>query len=169
MDYFLTSARLGFRCWTEADLPIALELWGNPEVTALIGGPFTSEQVHSRLIHEIVQMTRYGFQYWPLFLLEDDRNVGCAGLRPYQPEREVLEFGVHLRHAFWGLGLASEASRAVIDYAFGCLGAVALFAGHHPSNAISRKLLLKLGFVQTHEELYPPTGLMHPSYLLSRR
>lgn len=114
-------------------------------------------------------MTRYGFQYWPLFLLEDDRNVGCAGLRPYQPEPEVLEFGVHLRQAFWGQGLASEASRAVIDYAFGCLGAVALFAGHHPSNAISRKLLLKLGFVQTHEELYPPTGLMHPSYLLSRR
>jgi hypothetical protein len=29
--------------------------------------------------------------------------------------------------------------------------------------------LLKLGFVRTHEELYPPTGLLHPSYWLPKR
>ena len=61
-----------------------------------------------------------------------------------------------------------EAGRAVINYGFASLRADALFAGHHPANANSRRVLEKLGFTFTHEELYPPTGLMHPSYLLAR-
>jgi len=43
-----------------------------------------------------------------------------------------------------------------------------LFAGHHPENHASRRILSKLGFRLTHEEFYPPTGLLHPSYLLPR-
>ncbi len=134
-----------------------MDLWGNPEVTALIGGPFTPEMVNSRLTREINQMNECGLQYWPCFQLHDSQHAGCAGFRPYRSEQKVFEFGVHLRRAFWGQGLAYEASRAMIDYAFDVLGAHALFAGHHPSNAASRKLLLKLGFIHTHEELYPPT------------
>jgi [ribosomal protein S5]-alanine N-acetyltransferase len=33
-----------------------------------------------------------------------------------------------------------------------------IFAGHHPENEGSGRLLAKLGFVYTHDELYPPTG-----------
>jgi ribosomal-protein-alanine N-acetyltransferase len=169
MDYFLKSARLGFRCWSEQDLPLAQELWGDPSVTALIGGPFTPEMVRSRLAKEIAHRQASGVQYWPVFLLDDDQHVGCAGLRPYRIEEGVYELGFHLRRVFWGQGLAHEAAQAVIDYAFGTLGAHALFAGHHRANQASRGLLLKLDFIHTHEELYPPTGLMHPSYLLGRR
>jgi len=110
-----------------------------------------------------------GVQYWPIFLLDGGQHVGCAGLRPYRSERRVYELGVHLRRAFWRQGLAKEAAQACIDHAFGVLGAEALFAGHHPANEASRQLLLQLGFVHTHDELYPPTGLMHPSYWLSTR
>jgi hypothetical protein len=28
---------------------------------------------------------------------------------------------------------------------------------------------MKLGFVYTHDELDPPTGLVHPSYLLAKK
>lgn len=169
MDYFLTSTRLGFRLWTEKDLPLAMALWGDPDVTAFIGGPFTPDVVRTRVEQEIAQMQACGLQYWPVFLLEGNQHVGCAGLRPYRAEKRVHEFGVHLRRDFWGCGLAQEAARTVIDYAFTVLGAEALFAGHHPANEASRRLLLKLGFVLTHEELYPPTGRMHPSYLLRKR
>lgn len=168
MNYFLKSRRLGFRCWTPEDLPLAIELWGDPEVTALIGGGFTPEMVRLRLATEIEQMRKYEMQYWPLFLLAGDQHVGCAGLRPYRMEERVYELGIHLRRAFWRKGLAMEAGRAVIDYAFSTLRAEALFAGHHPSNLASRELLLRLAFVRTHDELYPPTGLMHPSYLLRK-
>ena len=37
-----------------------------------------------------------------------------------------------------------EAGRAAIEYGFGRLGAKAIFAGHHPENVASRKVLLNL-------------------------
>lgn len=169
MDYFLTSAHLGFRCWSHEDLPLAMGLWGDPEVSAQIGGPFNPQIVHSRLMNEIAGMQQYGLQYWPSFLLEGDTHVGCAGFRPYNAEQRIYEFGVHLRPAFWKRGFAKESASAMIAYGFDVLGAEALFAGHHPANDASRNLLLQLGFVRTHEELYRPTGLMHPSYLLDKK
>jgi [ribosomal protein S5]-alanine N-acetyltransferase len=168
MKYFLTSRRLGFRCWTDGDLQLATELWGDPAVTALIGGPFTEQMVRARLAKEISQMRERGVQYWPIFRLDSGQHVGCAGLQPYRSKQRVYELGIHLRRAFWRQGLAQEAAQACIDYAFRVLSAEALFAGHHPANEASRQLLLRLGFVRSHEELYPPTGLMHPSYWLAR-
>ena len=69
--------------------------------------------------------------------------------------------------ACWGRGLATEGARAVMAHAFDELQTTALFAGHNPANDVSRRLLGKLGFRLTHEELYEPTGLQHPSYLLT--
>jgi hypothetical protein len=37
-----------------------MELWGNPEVTSLIGGPFTPEMVRTRLAKEIALMQECG-------------------------------------------------------------------------------------------------------------
>jgi len=143
-------------------------LWGDPEVSALIGGPFNPQMVRSRLMNEIADMQECGLQYWPSFLLDGDIHVGCAGFRLYDAEQRIYELGVHLRPAFWKRGFAKESARAMMEYGFDVLGAEALFAGHHPANDASRNLLLGLGFVPTHEELYRPTGLMHPSYLLHK-
>jgi [ribosomal protein S5]-alanine N-acetyltransferase len=162
----MVTGRLGFSEWSCHDLPLACALWGDPRVTALMGGPFSDEQVLSRLAWEIESASANGFQYWPIFQLPDGEHVGCAGLRPYRPDEGVLELGFHLRPAFWGQGLAAEAGRAVIDFAFCSLDAQALFAGHHPENAASRRVLLKLGFRYSHDEYYEATGLLHPSYLL---
>ena len=167
VEYFLRTERLGFRRWTEADLGLALGLWGDAEVTRLIGGPFSKEQVQERLSLEISSQRVYGVQYWPVFLLSGGEHLGCCGLRPYKPDQRVFEIGVHIRTAHRGHGYAPEAAQAVIAYAFDRLGAAGLFAGHNPANVTSRRLLEKLGFAYTHEEFYPPTGLNHPSYLLT--
>jgi RimJ/RimL family protein N-acetyltransferase len=166
MDYFLKSQRLGFRCWQSEDLPLAMKLWGDRKVSTLLGGPFTPEQVRERLAQEIARMHEHGVQYWPLFLLDGDRHAGCAGLRPWGDKPHVYELGFHLRGDFWGQGLATEAARTVIDYAFATLSASALMAGHHPSNRASRKVLLKLGFVYQGMLFYPPTGIVEPIYRL---
>jgi ribosomal-protein-alanine N-acetyltransferase len=167
--YFLRSERLGFRPWTEDDLDLALGLWGDPQVTRWIDsrGRFSEQRVRERLLQEISMERQHGVQYWPVFLLETKAHVGCCGLRPYGEERGILEIGVHIRLDCWGRGYATEATRAVIAYAFNVLGAKALFAGHNPKNTASRALLKKLGFTYTHDELYEPTGLNHPSYLLT--
>jgi RimJ/RimL family protein N-acetyltransferase len=164
--YFLQSQRLGFRQWSRADLSLAQALWGDAEVTRFIGGPFSPETIQERLNMEIELSSRYNVQYWPIFLLKTQQHAGCAGLRPYRPENSIFELGVHLRPAYWGRGLAEEAALTVIKFAFESAGAKALFAGHHPTNSASQRLILKLGFRRTHEQFYPPTGLNHPSYLL---
>ncbi len=168
MEYFLTSARLGFRYWTADDLPLALELWRDPAVTGLIGGPFSPDAVQSRLTREIEKEKSFGIQYWPVFLLENGRHAGCAGLRPYRQGPKIVELGIHLRPAFWSQGFAEEAARCLMDYAFDYVDAAALFAGHHPDNSGSRKLVQKLGLVYQGDRHYIPTGLMHPTYLLRR-
>lgn len=122
----------------------------------------------ARLGREIDTMQKAGVQYWPKFWLADGEFVGCGGLRPYKPEAQILELGFHLLPAYWGKGVAIEAGQAVISFAFDERHAKVLFAGHHPGNAASRRALEKLGFRFTHEELYPPTGLLHPSYILTR-
>jgi RimJ/RimL family protein N-acetyltransferase len=165
--YFLLSERLGFRTWSEADIELAMGLWGDPEVTRLIGGPFSREQVQERLSREMATMQSHGIQYWPIFLLATGEFAGCCGLRPYKSEGGIYEVGVHLRKAFWGQGYAPEATQTAMEYAFHTLGVKALFAGHNPGNAASRRVLEKLGFRYTHDEYYPPTGLDHPSYLLT--
>src|SRR5713226_9574562 len=165
-SYFLKSTRLGFRCWTEEDLPLALALWGDPEVGRFIGGPFSPQKVKERLTEHIAMMKTHNTQYWPVFLLAGSEFVGCGGLRPYQPEKKIHELGFQLLPAYWGRGFAKEAGEALIDFAFGTLGAKGLYAGHHPENAASRKVLVKLGFRYTGEEFYPPTGMVEPTYLL---
>jgi [ribosomal protein S5]-alanine N-acetyltransferase len=168
--YFLTTERLGFRSWQPEDIDLALALWGDPVVSRFIhaGGPPSPAAIEARLAREISMQAEHGIQYWPIFLLDGGAHVGCAGLRPYRPEQGILEIGVHLRPAFFRQGIAVEAARAVIAHAFEKAGAQALFAGHNPDNIASRAMLQKLGFRYTHDELYPPTGLMHPSYLLAR-
>jgi [ribosomal protein S5]-alanine N-acetyltransferase len=166
--YFLKSPRLGIRHWTKEDLTLALAVWGDSAVTRFVGGPFSAEQVAQRLDQEIASQNTYGIQYWPIFLLETGEHVGCAGMRVYNLEEKIYAMGFYLRPKFWGRGFSTEAGRSVITYAFDTLVASALFAGHHPENAASKKVLAKLGFQFTHKQLYPPTGLEHDSYLLKR-
>lgn len=166
-DYFLRSDRLGFRCWAEDDLNLALGLWGDSAVTEWIGGPFSTEKVKERLSKERAQMVSSCVQYWPLFLLDNGEHVGCAGLRPYDAANHVYELGFHIRSKYWRQGFALEAAGAVIEYAFNNLSARGLFAGHNPKNLASAQLLRKLGFKYIRDEYYAPTGLQHPSYMLS--
>ena len=175
-DYFLRTARLGFRHWKNEDLPLAMAIWGDPEVTRFVGGPFSPAQVMERLEREIANHEQYGVQYWPIFLLAGGEHAGCAGLRPPRLVRETahaakrgaqeLEMGFYLRPGLWGMGLAEEAGRGIIEYAFTVTAAGSLFAAHHPQNVASGRVLAKLGFRFTHEELYPATGEMHRAYRL---
>lgn len=165
--YFLKTERLGFSEWTENDLGLAAQLWGNAEVTRFIcaSGQFSEDDIASRLAKEIENSRNYHVQYWPVFSLPSDELVGCCGLRPYSANQ--YELGFHLLPAFWGQGYATEAAKCVIGYAFSVLKATALFAGHNPNNTASAKVLSKLGFTYVRDEFYEPTGLYHPSYELS--
>lgn len=163
------TARLRFAWWEDVDQALARALYSNVKVTELIGGPFDDAQIAGRLAEQRRTRSEHGIQYWPIFLSETNSFVGCCGLRPRTdtPQR-TFEIGFHLAQEHWGKRLAAEAATSVISHAFGSLGADALFAGHRPGNESSRKAILRLGFVFDYEELYAPTGLIHPRYMLPR-
>jgi [ribosomal protein S5]-alanine N-acetyltransferase len=121
MEKFRTE-RLVARSWRIEDLTLALELWGDPAVTALIDarGKLTAEQVEERLRDEIERERSSSVEYWALF---DHRNgdfVGCGGLRPwiYTTGERNFEVGFHLVKRSWGKGLATEAALGALDYAW---------------------------------------------------
>ena len=159
------SNRIGFRHWTEEDLALAQTLWGNADVTRLFyKKPLSQEQVQDRLHWEIKCQNAHQIQYWPIFTLEQDKFLGCAGLRLH--ENAELEFGVHLLPQFWRLGYASEAGSRIIEYALQRRLSNTIMAGHHPENAGSRQTLLKLGLIAGSAQYYEPTGLNHPLYFM---
>jgi [ribosomal protein S5]-alanine N-acetyltransferase len=166
VGYFLQTERLGFRSWRTEDLPLAVALWGDLRVTRLIGGPFSVDHIRDRLVREIATVKTQHVQFWPVFLLTSGAFVGCCGFRPHKSEQHIYELGYAFLEPFWGKGFAMESARAVLLHARDALGAQGLFAGHHPENLASQKVLKKLGFHFTHTELYPPTGKMHPNYSL---
>ena len=146
-------------------MALADAIWGDPLVTKLTGGPFAPDAVRQRLRNEIENWRAFGIQYWPLFRADDGVLVGSCGLRPRNMEARWAELGFQLSRPAWGQGFATEAAKAVIEWArqhhF-----EALFAGHHPDNEASKRTLLRLGFTYTHDELYPPTGVEEPCYIL---
>jgi ribosomal-protein-alanine N-acetyltransferase len=168
MEKFRTE-RLLARSWQIEDLPLAMELWGDPAVTALIDsrGRLTEAQVHEKLCSEIERERSSGVQYWALF---DHRNgdfVGCGGLRPWvnTPSAADFEVGFHLVKRCWGKGFGTEAALGALEYAWEKLQLSKVYAGHHPDNRASEKILKKLGFQFIENVFYEPTGLMHPSYV----
>ena len=88
------------------DLPLAMELWGDPAVTALIDsrGKLTNAQVGEKLRAEIERERSGGVQYWALFDHRNGEFVGCGGLRPwlYTPGEANFEVGFHLVKRCWG-------------------------------------------------------------------
>ena len=170
-EYFIRTIRIGFSKWNNTDLNLASQLWGEKEVTRFIcsTGEFTPEDIKNRLNTEIRNYELYHIQYWPIFELSTGELIGCCGIRPYKFEADSYELGFHLREKYWGQGYAAEAAKAAIDYSFHMLNAKKLYAGHHPENKASEKLLLKLGFQSIGKEFYIPTGLYHPLYEMVNR
>jgi [ribosomal protein S5]-alanine N-acetyltransferase len=169
MEKFRTG-RLVARSWQIGDLPLAMELWGDPAVTALIDsrGRLTKAQVHEKLYAEIERERCSGVQYWALF---DHRNgdfAGCGGLRPWvftAASEADFEMGFHLVKRCWGKGFGTEAAQGALEYAWEKLQLSKVYAGHHPDNRASEKILKRLGFEFIENVFYEPTGLMHPSYV----
>jgi len=82
-----------------------------------------------------------------------------------QPETEI---GYRLARAYWGRGYATEAARAVRDYAFDTLRLQRLIAMIDPQNGASIRVAEKLGMVYEKEVMF--AGYTHPDrvYVIER-
>ena len=91
---------------------------------------------------------RYKFFYaidWKNEPAADGDALGWVLLRPTEDGRWI-ELGYRLRRAAWGAGVATEASKAMLDIAFDHWGVAQVMAVILPGNARSRRVVEKLGF-----------------------
>jgi len=78
----------------------------------------------------------------------DGAAVGGISLEPGEDVfRRSAEIGYWLGEPFWGRGIATEAVRAVSDYAFATFDVCRLEAGVFSWNAASARVLEKAGYV----------------------
>ena len=149
MEKFRTG-RLVARSWQIGDLPLAMELWGDPAVTALID----ARQIQWCSVLGVVRSPQWRFRRL--------RRTSAVGL---YTQRGGFRSGVPYCEALLGKGLGTEAAQGALDYAWEKLQLSKVYAGHHPDNRASEKILKNLGFELIENVFYKPTGLMHPSYV----
>jgi ribosomal-protein-alanine N-acetyltransferase len=91
--------------------------------------------------------------YIAVCLKETGKLIGYICLNPAQGEESgVFDLGYCFNSDYHGCGYASEASRAVIEYAFNDLKAESLTCGTAAENTPSCRLLDRLGFQKVGEE-----------------
>lgn len=118
----LETERLITRYLTEADIPLWMEFFKDPESIEFF--PQYKEMTHEASAIEWIgrQTTRYANQQYGMQALIEKSTgalVGQCGLLAKEidgiPE---LEVGYSILKKYWGLGYAAEAARLFIDYAF---------------------------------------------------
>ncbi|HEX8386007.1 MAG TPA: GNAT family N-acetyltransferase [Rubricoccaceae bacterium] len=83
---------------------------------------------------------------WAVADAETDRLVGTVTLFGWDRAHRRAEVGFILHRARWGQGLASEAVRAALAFAFGPMGLHRVEADVDPDNGASLALLRRIGF-----------------------
>jgi RimJ/RimL family protein N-acetyltransferase len=162
MSIFLETNRLRLRRFTEGDEDHLVELDSDPEVMRFLTGgrPTSRHEVRSRILPTVFGFyERFeGFGYWVAEEKTTERFLGWFHFRPPREPRDgEIELGYRLRRSAWGLGYATEGSRALIRKGFTELGVERVIAKAMTVNLASRNVMEKCGL--TLVRTFHPEGL----------
>jgi RimJ/RimL family protein N-acetyltransferase len=169
----IETEQLILRAWTKADFRPWSVIMKHPAVHRHFGPePPGLEDIWRRLASAVGGWSLLGFGTWAVERKADGALIGNVGLfnawRDLEPEfGEEPEMGWIFAAETHGQGLASEACRAVIDWAESNLQPTPIWAIIAPANEASIKLAEKLGFERHNETTYhddPTIVLRRPAW-----
>jgi RimJ/RimL family protein N-acetyltransferase len=140
--------KVGLRPWREDDLPLMERLLGDPNMTEHLGGPESPERLRTRLHRYMQSSVSSPDHMFVVVLGPDETPVGSVGYwRKEWQGRLVWETGWHVLREFQGRGIATRATRIVIQEAR--LADLHRYVHAFPSvqNTASNAVCRKLGFV----------------------
>ena len=151
----LETSRLQIRWLDFDDAEFIFQLVNDPDWVRFIGDKDVSNLDDARNYIKTGPMEMYrehGFGLNRVALKENDKAIGICGIL----QREALpepDLGFAFLPEYRGHGYALEASRAVLEYGFKCLGFHSLAAILSAQNTASANLASKLGFsfARTHQ------------------
>ena len=143
--------RLLIRDWEEDDAEAAQEIYGSADVAQWLS-PAIEKVTDAATMRVILQAW---IEAQPNFVVpagrfavvrkDDNEVIGGLLIRLLPPYEEDLEIGWQLRPTAWGNGFASEASRALMKYAFDQGSTDELFAVARPNNTRAIAVAKRLG------------------------
>ena len=148
MEKVIDTGRMLLRRFTADDVDAFFELCSRPEIiryaqaTPLASRAAALEFMHSAPFQDYAT---YGYGRFACVWKPTGAVIGFSGIK-HVPEINENELGYRFLPEYWGLGLATEAGRASIEFARSQLGLKRLVAMVHPENAASAQVLGKLGF-----------------------
>ena len=153
MDARVTGARLEterllLRWFTFDDVEAFHELGSDPLIVRYVGNrPFASRDVARATLASapLNDYAIYGYGRFACVWKETGAVIGSCGPK-FLPDTQDVDLGFRFLPSFWGIGLATESSLAVIAYARHQLTLKRLVAWVHPDNVASTRVLRKLGF-----------------------
>ncbi len=145
----LETERLLLREFDEGDAVPFYLLVSDPAIIRYTGDPAGGARSVEHALEVLRSRTmadyqKYGYGRLACVLKGSGEVIGFAGLK-YLPDAQEVDIGYRLLPAYWGRGLATEASRAVLDYGRTRLGLGRIIGLVDPENAASVKVLEKLG------------------------
>jgi RimJ/RimL family protein N-acetyltransferase len=149
--HILETERLQLREFDEDDAAAFYVLGSDPSITRYTGDAGLADIEHARQIlrtHPIADYHTHGFGRWACILKASGALIGFAGLK-YLVELNEVDLGYRLLPAHWGHGLATEASRASVEYGFAHLGLERIIGLVDTENVASVRVLEKLGMTFT--------------------
>ncbi len=144
----IETERLCLRPFIVDDAPAIYALNSHPEVVRYTGeSVFSDMEEAAQLIRERIlpDYARHGFGRWAMVDKDSAAIIGSAGLKHLDDLGEV-DVGYRLLPAYWGRGLATEATCALVDYGFRELHLSRIIGLVDAPNIASIRVLEKSGF-----------------------
>ena len=163
--------RLVLRLFRQSDADAMNCVFGDPEVMRFGDGVQTQQWVQDWINHRLesyAQKSEIG--PWAVNERSKEEAIGYCGLFffPDVCGKPEFEIGYRLGCAYWGRGYATEAAKAVRDYAFYSMGLSRLIAMVDPENVASIRVAEKLGMRYEKDVMFD--GYTHPDrvYVIER-
>jgi len=171
----ITTPRLLLREFTAADLPALVDLEADPRYREFYGpgetGPDFTRSLLDRFLAWSAESPRLNYQLAVTRREDPTTAIGSCGVRLHGCAPGMAEFGMGIAAQHWGQGLASEAARAMLEFAFRDLGLREVRGITVTQNTRVQHLVTKLGFTRVETRPGPDwmqaRGLTHTEWRLT--
>jgi len=156
----IETERLRLRRWRDADLDPFAALNADPAVMEYLPGVLTRDQAEAMIRRMEAHFEAHGFGLWAVEVRGGPACAGFVGLTRVHFEAAftpAVEIGWRLARDAWGQGLATEAARATLRFAFTELALPEVVSFTVPANRRSRAVMERIGLAHD-----PADDFAHP-------
>ena len=164
----LETKRLILREYTPDDFAALHAIFSDAETMRHYPAPFTEEMTRAWIDRNLHRYREHGFGLWAVVLKENGEFIGDCGLSLQNIDGEQLpEIGYHIRRDHQRRGYATEAARAVRDWAFTRTGYDCLYSYMKYTNEGSQRTAMANGMTQW-KEYEDPVNTVSCCYRITR-